>query len=85
MEKKIINFLKQNNIVLDKPIIVGVSGGADSVCLLSILNKLGYKVVLAHVNHHKRKESEEEAIAMEDLAKRLNINYYDHNLLEKVS
>ena len=35
-------------------IIVGLSGGADSVCLTDLLYKSGYKVIAAHVNFHLR-------------------------------
>jgi tRNA(Ile)-lysidine synthase len=35
-------------------IIVGLSGGADSVVLLSILHKLGYECFAAHCNFHLR-------------------------------
>ena len=75
MEKKIANFLKSQNLIIDKPVIVAVSGGADSVSLLYALYNLGYKVILAHVNHHKRKESEIEEEAMKNLASSLNIPF----------
>ena len=41
-------------------LIVGISGGADSVCLLSVLsayitkNKLPIQIIAAHVNHGLR-------------------------------
>ena len=35
-------------------IIVGLSGGADSVCLMDLLYKSGYKIIAAHVNFHLR-------------------------------
>jgi tRNA(Ile)-lysidine synthase len=38
------------------PIIVGLSGGADSICLASLLKKFGYDVVVAHINHNLRKD-----------------------------
>lgn len=75
MEKKIAEFLKMNNLIIDKTVICAVSGGADSVALLHVLYTLGYKVVLAHVNHHKRLQSEEEEKAMKNLAKSLSIPF----------
>nr|MCR5231718.1 tRNA lysidine(34) synthetase TilS [Acholeplasmatales bacterium] len=75
MENKVKEFIKNNNLILNKPIIVAVSGGADSVSLLYVLHKLGYKLVLAHVNHNKRKESIIEQHAMEELALKLNIPF----------
>jgi len=38
----------------DKPVIVGFSGGSDSVVLLFILNRLGYNCIAAHCNFHLR-------------------------------
>ena len=32
-------------------VVVGLSGGADSVCLLLVLKRLGYEVHALHVNH----------------------------------
>ena len=75
MDNIIASFLKENNLIIDKPIIVACSGGADSVCLLYVLYKLGYKVILAHVNHHKRIESETEEDAMRNFANELNIPF----------
>lgn len=75
MEKKIYEFLKNNSLILDCPIVCAVSGGVDSVVLLHILNKLGFKVILAHVNHNKRLESKIEQEEMNKLAKKLNIPF----------
>ncbi len=48
---------------LDKarPVLAGVSGGPDSFCLLDILYKAGYQVVVAHFNHQLRPEADMEA------------------------
>ena len=35
-------------------IIVGLSGGADSVCLMDLLYRSGYEIIAAHVNFHLR-------------------------------
>ena len=51
-------------------LVIGVSGGPDSMCLLNILisykDKLNLKIICAHVNHGLRKESEEEAEFVKD-------------------
>ena len=67
--------MKENNLITDKAIVCATSGGVDSICLLHILIDLGYKVILAHVNHNKRLESLKEMKAMEDLAKSLMIPF----------
>lgn len=60
--------LKENDYV-----IVAVSGGPDSMALLHLIsqlkNKININVVCAHVNHNMRKESEEEAVFVEDFCK----------------
>ena len=54
------------------PVVVGVSGGADSVALLDILSTLGYSCIAAHCNFHLRgKESlRDEAFATEYAGKK---------------
>ncbi len=61
----------------DSP-LVGVSGGADSVCLVHVLRELGFKPGLAHVNHGWRgQESDEDARFVEDLAKKLDLVFFE--------
>ena len=49
--------LKENDTI-----VIGVSTGPDSMCLLSLLEKIkqeiSINIVVAHVNHHVRKESQ---------------------------
>lgn len=55
--KKVQHFIHSNRLFQSKDsILVGLSGGADSVVLLHILLKLGYKCVAAHCNFHLRGE-----------------------------
>ncbi len=76
MEKKVLAFIEEQKLVpKDKPIICAVSGGVDSVCLLHLFHSLGYPIVLAHVNHHKRKESDLEEQEMKQLAHTLQIPF----------
>ncbi len=63
----VINLLeKEIKLNREDKVVVGVSSGPDSMCLLTILlklkEKLGFKIIVAHINHNKRKESEEEEI-----------------------
>ncbi len=58
-----------------KPILVGVSGGPDSLCLLDLLQRAGYQVVAAHFNHKLRPEAEIEARAVEETARQKKIPF----------
>ena len=63
----------QCGLVKDRPIIAGVSGGPDSLCLMSVLRKAGYRVIVAHFNHKLRPDSDADANVVEQTAGRLNI------------
>lgn len=43
-------------MVEERPVLVGLSGGADSVALLGLLVRLGYPCIAAHCNFHLRGE-----------------------------
>ena len=85
MLDRVKEFIKEHNLITEQPIICAVSGGVDSVCLITILHDLGYKVILAHVNHHKRLQSEIEQKQMQEFADKLQCPfellsyYYDGN------
>ena len=55
----------------DDTIIIGLSGGPDSMCLLDIILKLNIKlnIICAHINHNIRKESKEELRFIEEYCK----------------
>jgi tRNA(Ile)-lysidine synthase len=55
------------------PVIVGVSGGPDSLCLMSILRKAGYHAIVAHFNHKLRPDADADANIVEQTAARLNL------------
>ena len=60
----------------DKPVIVGLSGGGDSVSLLFILNRLGYKCVAAHCNFHLRAdESDADEVFCREYAEQLHLAF----------
>jgi tRNA(Ile)-lysidine synthase len=59
-----MNYLK-NKLKNNDCIVLGLSGGPDSMCLLNILltfkKQKNLKIICAHINHNVRIESEEEA------------------------
>ncbi len=59
-----------NNLSLSikLPIIVAVSGGADSLCLLGTLHEQGYSLIIAHVDHQLRPDSADDAKFVEEIA-----------------
>ncbi|MCF8093985.1 MAG: tRNA lysidine(34) synthetase TilS [Desulfobacteraceae bacterium] len=68
-------------LAANQSVLVGVSGGPDSVALLYVLLRLSaaYRWCLgvAHLNHGLRaQESDAEASFVKDLAKRLNLSYF---------
>lgn len=76
--EEVYNFIKKDiELKSDDVIVIGVSGGPDSMALLYIMNefknKIGFKIVCAHVNHNKRVESEQEKIDLENYCKENNI------------
>lgn len=81
LELKVKNFIKDKKLnINNSTIVLAFSYGVDSRVLLEILINLGYKVVLAHVNHGVREESRiEEAHAIK-LANALNIKIYVKHL-----
>lgn len=67
--------LKQNKY------IVGVSGGCDSMALLSLL-KDNYQVIVCHVNYHLREDSDEDQELVESYCRKYNIPCYTKDIRE---
>jgi tRNA(Ile)-lysidine synthase len=78
LEQRVLDFIQSHRLVSGRKLVLAVSGGADSVCLLHILvklqEKLKVKLHIAHLNHHLRgAESEADAKYVSDLARQLGI------------
>jgi tRNA(Ile)-lysidine synthase len=78
-----MNFMKKNfNHSLFQPdttVIVGLSGGPDSVALLHYLakqqKKLGIKVIAAHLNHEWHKDSNRDVLFCEKFCEYLDVPF----------
>jgi len=62
-------------IKIQEKIVLGFSGGADSVCLLDILHKLDHKVVVAYFNHQLRPSIDEEVRFVKRVAEKYNFDF----------
>jgi len=59
IEKKYLDFLKNNSISSESKFLLGVSGGMDSMVCLEIARKFLKNISVAHVNYKLRgKESD---------------------------
>jgi len=77
------HLLKRGYFKNHSKVIVALSGGLDSMFLFHLLstykNKLNIELVVAHVNHKQRPESDEEEEALRNLARQTGTPFYvDH-------
>ncbi len=72
-------FLERNSVA-SRPILLGYSGGTDSLALLHLLMDCDIKLHLAHIDHHWRKESSSEATELARQAKRLRLPFHLHEI-----
>lgn len=54
-------------------VVVGVSAGPDSMCLLHLLQKKTTKIVVCHINHNIRKQSIEEEEYLKEYCQKHNL------------
>ena len=84
---KIKKYLKINNLIKpNEKVVVALSGGVDSQVLFYALKNMGYEVIVAHVNHKKRIESDMEEEKIIEMCKETHTKYeilhlekIDHN------
>ncbi|MDD2953321.1 MAG: tRNA lysidine(34) synthetase TilS [Parabacteroides sp.] len=61
----------------DRPVLVGLSGGADSVALLGVLVRLGYPCIALHCNFHLRgEESDRDEAFAREFAESLGVSFH---------
>ena len=67
---------KYNLIDENDKIVVGVSGGPDSICLLNILYTLGANVIVCHVNHGLRENGNLDEKFVKEFCDSRNIKFF---------
>lgn len=87
IKEEILKNIVEHQLIADQDtIVVAVSGGPDSMCLLQVLYDLQdilcdkyhihYTMVVAHVNHMIREESKQEKVYVENFCKAKEIPFY---------
>ncbi len=81
MEEKILKTIKKYNLISNgDKIVVAVSGGPDSMCLLNILKNLRPKfsteLFVAHINHMIREEADSETEYVKNYCEKNNIKCF---------
>ena len=79
IEETISKYIEKNNLLNAEAgkVLVGISGGADSICLLIILRNLGYECEAVHCNFRLRgKESLRDETFVEDLCNKMGIKLH---------
>ena len=80
-EEKVLKTIQKYNMIKSgDTIVIGVSGGPDSMALLNILNnlkeKLNIKLYVAHINHMIREEADEETEFVKDFCAKIDVEFF---------
>ncbi len=75
MLRRVSTYIRQRELLeKGKPVLVAVSGGADSVSLLDVLLRAGYKCFAAHCNFHLRgAESDRDEAFVRELCAQMGV------------
>lgn len=85
LKEKVLNTIQKYNLIQSgDSLVVGVSGGPDSICLLHILiairndpkNNLDYKIHVAHINHMIRDDADRDVSYVIDFCSKYQIPYF---------
>lgn len=81
LKEEVLKTIKEYNLINEgDKIVIGVSGGPDSICLLHVLNSLKEKMKIelfvAHVNHMIREVADSETEYVGETCKKLGIECF---------
>lgn len=81
MVSKVLAYMEKYRMLEEGgTIVAGVSGGADSVCLLFVLleirKRLPFHLAVVHVNHGLRQEAAQDAAYVQEICRREQLPFY---------
>ena len=89
MKEKVLETIKKHSMIENgEKVVLAVSGGPDSICMLDILNDIkndetidiNFEIVVAHVNHMIRKEAEEDEKYVKKYCEEKQIEFYSKSI-----
>lgn len=89
MQQKVLKTITKYNLIQSGDrLVLGVSGGPDSISMLDILYKisknpeagLSFSIVVAHVNHLIREEAVDDEKFVKDFCKKNEIDFYSKSI-----
>lgn len=81
LKEEVLKTIKDNNLINEgDKIVIGVSGGPDSICLLHLLNNLKdtlkITIYVAHINHSIREVADMETKYVQDFCKKIGVECF---------
>lgn len=89
MKDKVLKTIQKYNLIKKQDkLILGISGGPDSMAMLSILEEikeskkidLNFEIVVAHVNHKIREEANKDEEYVKQYCKKKSIEFYSKSI-----
>lgn len=89
MKQKVLETINKYNLIENgDKLVLGVSGGPDSISMLNILNEirqdnkinLNFKIVVAHINHMIRDEAKDDELYVKEYCNKNNIEFYSKSI-----
>ena len=93
MKEKVLDIIKKYNLIENgDKVVIGVSGGPDSITLLNVLleikneNIIKFDMVVCHINHMIREEANEDEEYVLNSCRKYNIEFYSKRIeIEKIA
>lgn len=89
VKEKVLETIKKYNLIQSNDkLVLGVSGGPDSMCMLDTLlkikkdesNPLNFEIIVAHVNHMIRQEAKDDERYVEEYCKKNDIEFHKKSI-----
>lgn len=85
MLDQVKSFIETNGTLDAKaPILLGVSGGVDSMVMMDVMRRLAYQISVVHINYGLRGEaSDADADLVENICAQFDIPFFYHRVTER--